>query len=119
MREIFGRLASNLSRRRRDGETTSTVVCYCDHGKHRSVAVASMLAEALRRASPDWNVVGPRHQHRYYWSAKKCGAAGSQWCRLFDATYDHKEQHFEEAAKMWLDVWSEQVEQDVGARGYQ
>jgi hypothetical protein len=51
--------------------TGADVVCVCHYGKHRSVALASVLCCLLRKN--DWEVGPLVHHSRAFWHRQKCG----------------------------------------------
>ena len=60
-------------------ERINKVVCVCDNGQHRSVAVATLLREALILCGREISRV--HHYHRYSWGFGGCGAQACIDCQ--------------------------------------
>ena len=83
-------------------KSIDTLVFYCDHGKHRSVGVESLTANAMALCTNAWAIKPTVHLMRMYWSRKKCGWAKCAECDLHN---DQKEGAFVAAAELFKEQW--------------
>ena len=82
-----------------------TLVFFCDHGKHRSVGVESLTANAMALCTTAWEIPYPVHLMRKYWSGKKCGWAKCAEC---DFHNEEKQAAFLVAAELFMEAWVQQ-----------
>ncbi len=102
VRDVFAQAVRGLRGARAD--VPLTVVVYCEHGKHRSVALANLLREACISFGR-WVVPELKHVHIRNWKLLGCGREKKCWQCDNDA--ENKRPLFNAAARMFSELWAE------------
>ena len=102
VRDVFAQAVRGLRGARAD--VPLTVVVYCEHGKHRSVALANLLREACISFGR-WVVPELKHVHIRNWKLHGCGREKKCWQCDNDA--ENKRPLFNAAARMFSELWAE------------
>ena len=88
-------------------QQTVSMIVYCDHGKHRSVALAQLLREAIAREENLFHVEALQHLHKHKWSLKKCGHRACKQCDDTEHCSAAKTELYCRAHKIFSRLWQE------------
>ena len=99
LRIVFDQVAKDLTNR-----DINNLVFFCDHGKHRSVGVATLTSEAMKMACKGWQIHDVKPLMRKYWSRKKCPWI---YCPECHQQNDTKLQCYKDALDMFTQQWLE------------
>ena len=97
LRIVFDQVAKNLTKK-----DISNLAFYCDHGKHRSVGVATLTSMAMKMASNGWRILDIVPLMKKYWSRKKC-----PWIHCPECLEQNDTKHkcYKEALQMFTQEW--------------
>ena len=90
-------------------QETVSIIVYCDHGKHRSVALAQLLREAIAREENLFQVEALQHLHKHKWSLKKCGHRACKQCDDTEHCSAVKTELYCRAHKIFSRLWQQKI----------
>ena len=99
LKVVFETICKNLDR---TTDPVHNLVFFCDHGKHRSVGVATLTSLAMRLASNRWRIRSLRPLMKQYWSRRKCPYIDCAECLEDNPT---KQKCYQEALKLFKQEW--------------
>ena len=100
VRGLFDQAAQQLIER----PETTDIFCVCEWGKHRSVAVATLLIQALKKFSEQWKISGPVYLAQPHWGLRYCGV---KRCCECDNDNDDKQRAYRTASAWWRKIWED------------